>query len=618
MYPMSFFVNFIKINIVRHKLLLTLLLLTFSFTVRSQIDINLYEQFNGRYDFTFVGNTLNPNENGNGECQILTSSASNLNLSTDDVLLKAYLYWAGSGTGDYNVTLNGNAIAAMRKFPVQADTDEITRPYFSAFADVTNIVKAKGNGTYTLSDLDLTSIINEDKPYYENIYCQNGTNFAGWALIIVYENEALPLNQLNLYDGLQFVPKTINISLPSLNVIDNEGAKIGFVAWEGDAGIYEKETLTINNNVLSNAPLNPPNNAFNGTNSVTNSSELYNMDLDIYSINNYIDVGDSKAEITLKSGQDFVMINVIITKLNSQLPDATITVENTVNQCDSHVVTVNYTVHNKNSTNALPAGTSVGIYVNGDLIATIKTRAIIPIGGSEAGTIDITVPDSYPDNIDIIFIVDYDEKVTETDETNNSYSYPFSFIKSPEVIQPENVTSCDKGFGIGVFDFSAYADSLKNDESDDVSFYLTQQEAESQTNAIGNTVQFTSTENPQRIYAMIDNGNCQSITSFLLITKKCKPTTYNYVTPNGDGFNDTFFVENLRNIFLNFKMSIYNRWGNLIWTGRHADADWDGIANVDKVGADNKTAPTGTYYYVLELNDPEYPEPLVGWVYVTL
>nr|WP_236937665.1 gliding motility-associated C-terminal domain-containing protein [Flavobacterium coralii] len=103
----------------------------------------------------------------------------------------------------------------------------------------------------------------------------------------------------------------------------------------------------------------------------------------------------------------------------------------------------------------------------------------------------------------------------------------------------------------------------------------------------------------------------------MLSTKKCPPTTYNYVTPNGDGYNDSFFVEGLRNIFFNFKMSIYNRWGSLVWTGNHSTADWDGIASVDKVGPEGNTVPVGTYYFVLELNDPEYPEPIVGWVYVT-
>lgn len=603
----------------KQKVLLIMLLLILSFTAHSQIDVTLYEQFNGRYDFTFVGNTLNPQENGTGNCTILTSSSANLNLNSGDVLLKAYLYWAGSGTGDYDVKLNGNAITAARKFPVQANnTDGLTRSYFSAFADVTDIIKTQGNGTYTLTDLDLTSIINTNTPYNQNIYCQIGTNFAGWAIVVLYENSNLPLNQLNLYDGLQFVPTAINISLPSLNVIDSEGAKIGFVAWEGDNGIKVNETLRINGNKLSALPLNPEDNAFNGTNTVTNSDKLYNMDLDIYDIKNYIDVGDSKAEISLTSGQDFVMVNAIITKLNSQLPDATITVENSSKQCNSRVLGINYTVHNINSTKSLPAGTSVGIYANGDLIATTKTQADIPVGGSENGFINITIPDGYPDDISLIFIVDYDEAVKETDETNNTYTITTTLITSPAIIQPDDVTGCDKGFGTGVFDFSAYAESLKSNDADAISFYLTQEDADAATNAITNTSQFTSTSNPQSIYVRSDNGVCYAVTSFLLNTKKCKPITYNYITPNGDGYNDTFFVENLRNIFLNFKMSIYNRWGNLIWTGRHADADWNGIANVDKVGPDNKTAPTGTYYFVLELNDPDYPEPIVGWVYVTL
>jgi hypothetical protein len=46
------------------------------------------------------------------------------------------------------------------------------------------------------------------------------------------------------------------------------------------------------------------------------------MDLDVYTIQNNINIGDT-AQIQLTSGQDFVMINAIVTKLNSQLPDAT-------------------------------------------------------------------------------------------------------------------------------------------------------------------------------------------------------------------------------------------------------------------------------------------------------
>jgi hypothetical protein len=96
--------------------------------------------------------------------------------------------------------------------------------------------------------------------------------FGGWAIIVVYKNANLPLNQLTVYDGLQYVPDEINITLNSLNVIDNKDARIGFVAWEGDRFISVNETLRINGNPISNLPLNPVDNAFNGTNSFTGST----------------------------------------------------------------------------------------------------------------------------------------------------------------------------------------------------------------------------------------------------------------------------------------------------------------------------------------------------------
>src|SRR5690606_12942477 len=157
-----------------------------------------------------------------------------------------------------------------------------------------------GNANYTVSQLDVSNVI--------ELYCPNRTNFAGWAILIVYKNESLPINQLNVYDGLQFVSQLqseLNISLPSLNVIDNEDAKIGFIAWEGDKNISVNETLRVNDVIISNPPLNPENNAFNGTNSITGSNQLFNMDLDIYNIQDNISVGDASADIQLTSGQDF-------------------------------------------------------------------------------------------------------------------------------------------------------------------------------------------------------------------------------------------------------------------------------------------------------------------------
>ena len=77
--------------------------------------------------------------------------------------------------------------------------------------------------------------------------------------------------------------RTITIDL---NVIDNQNSKVGFLAWEGDS-ILATEEFRINGDLLFNAQ-NPYNNVFNSTNSITGSTTLYNMDLDIYNIQNNI------------------------------------------------------------------------------------------------------------------------------------------------------------------------------------------------------------------------------------------------------------------------------------------------------------------------------------------
>jgi hypothetical protein len=64
-------------------------------------------------------NTLNRFENGTGgPCVINTSSAASLSLNRDDEIQNAYLYWAGSGFGDFTVKLNDQDIIAQRTFAV--------------------------------------------------------------------------------------------------------------------------------------------------------------------------------------------------------------------------------------------------------------------------------------------------------------------------------------------------------------------------------------------------------------------------------------------------------------------------------------------------------------------
>ena len=228
-------------------------------------DVSLYQQYNGRYAFTFMGNTLNVMENNiQEELEILSESSATLNLQPGDQIVNAYLYWAGSGPGDFEVKLNNQTINADRTFLHERLIQNIPYEFFGAFADITDLVQQTGNGSYTFSDLDISDVLPSHFIFK--------TNFAGWAIIIVYENENLPLNQLNVYDGLQGVPNTLSITLDNLNVIDNIGFRIGFLAWEGDSTLAITESLRINGVVIGNPPLNPINNAFNSTNSITGAT----------------------------------------------------------------------------------------------------------------------------------------------------------------------------------------------------------------------------------------------------------------------------------------------------------------------------------------------------------
>ncbi|MGH1384400.1 gliding motility-associated C-terminal domain-containing protein [Kordia sp.] len=670
-------------------------------------DITLFQQFNGRYDYTAFGNTLNTVENGaNGICIINTSSSASLTLNSDQTMVAAYLYWAGSDDGDFDIELNGTPVTAQRTF---SDALDANRTFFAAFADVTDIIQAEGNGLYTVSEFDLTSVIPP--------YCPSGTNFGGWAITVIYENPSLPLNQLNVYDGLESVPDELEITLTNLNVFDNMGAKIGFIAWEGDQALSVNESLRVNGNIISNFPLNPPDNAFNGTNSFTGATNLYNMDIDFYSIQNNISIGDTEATISLTSGQDFVMINNIITVLNSQLPDATVMIDQIDSECDSRDLDITYTISNTNSTAALPQNTPIAFYADGILIATDVTQIALPIGGSTQQTITVSIPTTIPNTFNFLIVVDDDGTgtgtVDEINEDNNSASQIFTLPTSPVIPTLPALERCDNSEVI-MFDLTVQ-ESLFSDPSFTFEYYETLLDASNNTDAIVNPDSYSATNypadifikvtnsttlctsignfelillespeatqpedleackldetesvtfdltinetiinpasnliftyyetanadgtfqdeittptaydnnsNPQTVYVTLENiFGCISSTNFDLIVDDCEIYIPNGFSPNDDGKNDVFNILNLE-AHPNHTIHIYNRYGTLIFEGNKNTSRWDGYSN--RGTPKNKKLPTGTYFYVLYLNDENtLASPLfleqtyTGWVYL--
>ncbi len=69
----------------------------------------------------------------------------------------------------------------------------------------------------------------------------------------------------------------------------------------------------------------------------------------------------------------------------------------------------------------------------------------------------------------------------------------------------------------------------------------------------------------------------------------------NAFTPNADGVNDTWIIENI-DWFADAYIQVFNRWGQEIYGARPSAGDWNGTFN-------NKFVPTGTYLYVVNLNN---------------
>jgi gliding motility-associated-like protein len=77
------------------------------------------------------------------------------------------------------------------------------------------------------------------------------------------------------------------------------------------------------------------------------------------------------------------------------------------------------------------------------------------------------------------------------------------------------------------------------------------------------------------------------------------------ISPNGDGTNDGFVIDGLHNFPKN-KLTILNRWGDILFKAEPYNNDWDGTASQGLV-MNNAPVPDGTYYYVLVLGDGSKP-----------
>lgn len=320
------------------------------------------------------------------------SSSADLQLpSGTNIIRMARLYWGGrvlnsdftSFAGNRNIKIRYGTsntyteLGSLQIDSVQVGTGGTAYFQYQMYTDITNIIQANGSGTYTVGNAPLTA---------GNI--GGGGYYGGWTIVIVYENQSLPFSSVRVYDGFRNVfnggnPLTTSVTLTGLDVpsgaLANTDAKMGVMAWEGDANLTG-DFLRINGNLFSNG-INASNNPWNGTISefgshVTTKNPNYTnqmaLDIDQFFVGTGYGIQPNATSVDLLFGTEADQYFPGLFTFVIRMKDPTITLDKLVrdasgnNQPEANEV-LTYTLRGKN----LGVGNANQLIINDTLPSTV-------------------------------------------------------------------------------------------------------------------------------------------------------------------------------------------------------------------------------------------------------
>lgn len=107
---------------------------------------------------------------------------------------------------------------------------------------------------------------------------------------------------------------------------------------------------------------------------------------------------------------------------------------------------------------------------------------------------------------------------------------------------------------------------------------------------------------------IIENAFGCSASSNPFIVEEAAPGDFisGGISPNGDAYNDAFYIEGVSR-YANCKMTVFNRWGELVFEAEHYNNDWYGT------NKNGNPLPDGNYFVVIEFGDARetYRGPLM-------
>ena len=352
-------------------------------------------------DNSVNGNSIYGNDNENmknididgntgfGSTTINSSSANLILPAGNNAIKLARLYWGGRiRNADFDLTADSNQIIKIRKGTAGAYSnvmaqgiDKITivsgYSQYQAYADITDLVKNSGAGSYEVGNAPLSTGA-----------IDNGGNNGGWCIVVVYENDSSTYNSIRIFDGFQQVynngnPLATTVSLSGLNVpsgiLEAGDAKMGVLAWEGDANL-NGDYLKINSNLFSNAT-NQPDNVWNGTitdNGVNVTSKNPNytnqmgVDIDQFDVGSDYGISPNASSVTLEFGTTADKYFPGLFTFMIKMKDPTISLDNAVSDANNnHLADVNevltYTLTGENN----GAGNANSVVITDTLPSTV-------------------------------------------------------------------------------------------------------------------------------------------------------------------------------------------------------------------------------------------------------
>ena len=269
-----------------------------------------------------VGTAATMNNNYNmgyvdvdGDPATVNSSTATLSLPAGATVAWAGLYWgadtaigtggsaapdaANRGTVRFKVGAGGYQSVSAAPADVLTSTGRDTR--YRAFANVTSLLPAAGNATYTVADVQTG---------------RGDDRFAGWSLVVAYRDATEGFHRVSVYDGLGTVDRTHTFSTEITPFFTPGGSdpvatRTGLLAFEGDAGIVG-ETATFNETALTDA-INGPGNLMNSTMATDGTlfaaknpdyANLQGTDIDVWNRTGLLGHHQSSATLAFASNQD--------------------------------------------------------------------------------------------------------------------------------------------------------------------------------------------------------------------------------------------------------------------------------------------------------------------------